>query len=246
MTTGYSVVTSSDLITAGETGSVWLPTRPVANNVGVVLVHGANNVQGFIDGSGQPSAMRLAASIAAAGCPCVAGEFGGPLGWANDSVMAGMTSAAALLKATAPYMRQDRVALVGLSMGGAGVARYSQINPDLVCGVIGIIPAFDLRYEYENVATVTNSIAAAWNVVAPAPLPAAADLQANAALAAGIPLLAGYSTVDTTVPPAPVVKYVQAVGGTAIITDTTFGHSDQAIAGMPIATVVTFLKKLSL
>lgn len=238
---GYSADAATGRIQAGEVDTIWTPRNLRAGRCGAILLHGSGNPQGFIDSMNQPSSMKLAAALATAGIPCIAGDMGGQT-WANDTAMTRIDAAWAVLKARFPTMRADKVCLVGASMGGALAARYSQLNPTKVAAVVGLIPLWDLAAFYTgNVGGTQAEVAAAWGVSTGAALPASADIAGNAGLAAGIPHLAGYSTVDTTVSPAWVLTYTQRVGGTAIVTDTTFGHSDAAVGGMPISTVGQFL-----
>lgn len=237
---GYSVTRSIGRVTAGEQDSIWAPRTVHGNVCGTILVHGSDAPDEFMDNVAQPASVRLAAGLATAGIPCIAGVFGGNM-WGNDTVMTAITDAWTVLKATFPTIRTDKLCLVGVSMGGAAVARYTQLHPTQVAAAVGIIPAYDVRYEYEQVAGTSAAIAAAWGFPNGNPLPAEADIAAGAAAAVGVPLLTGYSTVDAIVPPAPVLAYTAAVGGAAIITDTTAGHSDAAVAGMPLTTLARFL-----
>lgn len=241
MSDGYSVSVGSGRVATGELDEIWTPRTLRSGKCGVVMCHGSGNPQNFVDPTNQPSSLKLAAALASAGMPLIAGDFGGQA-WGNDTVVSRIDSAWAVLKARFPSMRTDKLCLLGGSMGGAAVARYSQLHPERVAAVVGLIPLWDLTAFYTaNVGGKQPEIAGAWGVTAPAALPSSADIATNAHLAAGIPTLAGYSTVDTTVLPAWVTAYTTAVGGTAIITDSTYGHSDQAVGGMPISTVGEFL-----
>lgn len=241
MSFGYTVTTSVGRIAATETDEVWAPRSPRTGTCGVVLVHGSGNPEGFIDPINQPSSVKLAAALASAGIPCIAGDMGGQA-WGNDTVISRIDAAWSVLQAQFPSLRTDKICLLGESMGGSAVVRYSQLHPTKVAAVVGLIPLTDLVAFYNaNVGGSQAQVGTAWGVVAPAALPASANIAANASLAASVPWLAGYSSVDTTVLPAWVTAYTAAVGGTAIVTDSTFGHSDQAIGGMPIPTVGQFL-----
>lgn len=238
---GYSVSSKTGRIIAGQMDSVWHPRTPRLGKCGVVMLHGSGNPHGFVDLVLQPSSVKLAAALAAAGIPLIAGDMGNQA-WGNDTVVNAIDTAWGVLQADYPTMRTDKVLLLGGSMGGAAVARYSQLHPTKVAAVVGLIPLWDLRQFYVNNTFGTQTeIATAWGVSPGADLPSTADVAANAALAAGIPTLAGYSTVDTTVLPEWVTTYATAVGGAAIVTDTTFGHSDAAIGGMPVPLVGQFL-----
>lgn len=241
MTLGYAVTTAVGRVAAGETDELFTPRAPRAGRCGVILCHGAGQLSEFIDLATQKSSMKLAAALATAGIPCIAGDFGGNI-WANDVLMSRIDSAWGVLKDAFPTMRTDKVCLLGVSMGGAAVARYSQLHPASVAAVVGFIPVWDLVGLYvANTGGYQAPIGASWGVTPPAPLPATADVATNAPNAAGIPTLAGYSTADQIVKPTWVTSYVAKVGGTAIVTDTVYGHSDQAIGGMPISTVGNFL-----
>lgn len=241
MSDGYAQVMATGRVAAGESDEVWTPRTPRTGRCGVVLVHGSGNPQEFVDPVGQPSSLKLAAALAGAGIPCVAGDFGGQT-WGNDTVLARIDAARAVLQGKFPTMRTDKVCLLGISMGGWAVTRYCELYPSKVAACVGLIPLCDgVAFYNANTGAVATEIGNAWGVTAPAALPPRADNAANASLAASVPWLAGYSSVDTTVLPAWVTAYTAAVGGTAIITDSTYGHSDQAVGGMPISTVGQFL-----
>ncbi len=241
MSDGYAALTTLGAVAVGETDTVFAPRTPRVGTCGLILLHGSGNPQQFTDSASQHASAQLAAAFASAGIPTIAGEFGGQT-WGNDTVMSRIDTAWGVLQSAYPSMRVDKVCLLGVSMGAAAVARYSQTYPSKVAAVIGLIPLWDLVALYEaNILGKQTEIGTAWGVTAPAALPSAADVAANAALAAGIPTLAGYSTADAVVAPSWVTDYVAAVGGTAVVTDTVYGHADQAIGGMPLATMGQFL-----
>lgn len=234
--TGYAVTTIN---LAGDAVSVFKP-RTYRGGYGVILAHGAGAPFEFTDLAAQPASVKLAAAIASAGIPCIAGPFGSDA-WGNDTAQAKMEAARLELPNHVPGLVTSKILLLGVSMGAGAVARYSINNPSLVAGVVGIIPAFDYAYEWANVPAVRASMGAAWGVTYPTPLPVGADNLTNCAAAVGIPLLAGYSTADTTVPAAGVIAYTDAVGGTKLVISTTLDHSDALVALMPAATVIQFL-----
>lgn len=237
---GYSVSTAVGRVAPGEQDSVWAPRSPRRGRCGLILCHGSGSPAGFIDVVAQQASVRLAAALATAGIPCVAGDFAGQ-SWANDTAMTRIDQATALLRSSF-NVDPGKVCLLGASMGGALVARYSQLHPDRVAAVVGLIPLWDLTAFYAAASgPVQAEIATAWGVTAPAALPVGANIAAGAPAAKGIPTLAGYSTADTTVLPAWVTSYSATVGAAARVIDTTAGHSDAAIAGMPAATVGAFL-----
>lgn len=236
---GYSVSVGANRIASGEYDEIFTPREP-RHGCGVILVHGSGNPMGFTDTTAQPASTKLAAALTNHGIPCVAGDMGGQT-WGNDTVISRITAAWGILKSQFP-IRTDKMCLLGVSMGGAAVARYSQLNPSKVAAVVGLLPLWDLVAFYTaNIGGTQAQVGTAWGVTAPAALPSGAAIAANASAAAGIPTLSGYSSVDTTVLPAWVTAYSTVVGGTTQIIDTVAGHSDAAIAGMPISTVLNFL-----
>lgn len=239
MTLGYSVQMSLGRVAAGETDEVWTPRTPWAGCI-VVFCHGSGNPQGGVDATQQPATVALLASLAAAGVPVIAGDFAGQA-WGNDTVLARIDAAWALGKTLFPTARTDKLLLIGGSMGGAATSRYSQKYPGKVAAHLGLIPLLDLLAFYAANPANQAEIAAAWGVATGAALPAAADNASGAAKQAGVPTLLGYSTVDTVVRPAWVTAYAAKIGARTIVTDTTAGHSDAAIAGMPIPTAAQFL-----
>lgn len=234
--TGYAVKTYR---LADDDVSVWMPRTP-RSGYGVVLAHGAGAPTQFMNLAAQAASVRLAAAIASAGIACIAGPFGGDA-WGNDTALTAMDAARIDLVNHVPGLDTTKVLLLGVSMGGGAVARYSIENPALVAGVIGVIPAFNYAYEWANVPAVRASLGAAWGVTYPAALPADADNLANAAAAAGIPLLAAYSTADTTVPAAGVEAYTAAVGGTNLVISTTLNHSDALVGLFDAGEAIRFL-----
>lgn len=241
MSFGYSVTTQVGRVRATETDYLWAPRTPRKNTCGVVLCHGATAPTQYMDLVSQSASVKLAAALASAGIPCIAGAFSGD-SFANDASMTDVTNAWDVLQAAYPDMRTDKVALLGVSMGGAVAARWSQLNPSQTAAVVGIIPLWDLVALYDgDVGGLQASVATAWGVTAPAALPASADIAANAGLAAGIPHLAGYSTTDTLISPSWVTDYTTAVGGTAVVTNPDSGHTNASVGGLPIATIGAFL-----
>lgn len=234
--TGYAVKT---IVLSGQAFSVWIP-RTYRGGYGVMLCHGAGAPFEFTTLNGQSASVRLAAAIASAGIPCFAGPFASDA-WGNDTAIGLMDDALAEFPNHIPGLDTAKILLLGVSMGAGGAARYSILNPTTVAGVVGIIPAFNYAYEWDNVPAIRASLGAAWGVTYPTPLPSDADNLANSAAAVGIPLLAGYSTADTTVPPTGVEEYVDAVDGTKLVLSTTVNHSDAAVALMPHDVVIQFL-----
>lgn len=240
---GYSAVSATGRVTVGETDTIWTPRSPRAGTCGVILVHGSGAPKQFTDVVQQPSSVTLAATIAGTGIPCIAAEFGGDA-WANNTCMTGIDAAWTTLKAAFPLMRTDKVCLVGVSMGGGAVARWSQLHPTSTAAAVGIIPAFNLKYEYDNIPGVVAAIEAAWGFTGSGNYPAAADTLANASAASGVPIKAFYSSNDTTVPSAGITQYINAVGASPasdMVDVGALGHTDAAVGAVNTTTLIRFL-----
>lgn len=240
---GYFVDSKLGRVQSGETDSIWHPTSPWAG-CPVVLLHGAGEPANFLHATSQMSSVKVAAYLAKNGIPCISGDFGGAYTFANDTNMSRITSAVSAIRAEYPNCRQDKVVLLGVSMGGGAAERWAQLNPTQVAGIVGHIPAYDLDDIYQNNrAGLRSLIGTAWGVTYPTALPAGANYKNSAATVASIPHLLGYSSADTLILPATVTAY--AAGLTSpqlVVTDTTFGHSDQAVGGLNIDTILNFIK----
>lgn len=234
---GYSRYAANGRIAAGENDQVWLPRNIRSGKVGLILLHGSGNPDGWMDPVNQPSSQKLAAALASAGIPCISGAMGYQT-WGNDTAMARIDAAWSLLAAKAP-ISTDKIALLGGSMGGALGARYSQLYPSKVAAFVGIIPLLDLKTFYADQAHLAE-IATAWGVTSPADLPGSADILGNAAAAASVPARFWYSSSDVLVKPAYVTNYAAAINAQAINVGTN-GHSDATVAQVPVADVGQFL-----
>lgn len=239
---GYSATSGVGRVTVGEQDTIWSPRTPRDGRCGLILVPGSGNPRGYMDGINQPASVRLAAGLASVGIPAITCDFGGN-SWGNNTMQAQILTAWNTLKAAFPQIRTDKFVILGASMGGGAVARFTINNPSLVAAMVGLIPAYDYRYEFENIAGIAGPFRTAWGMGGADPFPTAADNAANHATADGIPILTGYASNDTTVPSAPVIAYHNSVGGEAgnLINVGALGHSDAAIAALPISTVARFL-----
>lgn len=239
---GYEADTQVGRVTALEKDTIFRPRTPRAGTCGVILFHGQSNPDGFTDSDNQKAACDLAAALANAGIPAIAAEFGGN-SWANDPSMTAGTNAWTALKAEYPSMRTDKVCVLGISMGAALAARYTQLNPSDVAAMVGIIPAYDPKACYIANNVGDAYMEAAWSFSGLGNFPAGLDLAASASSMAGVPLLTGYASNDSIVPAASVTAYHSAAGGTAgnLVNLGALDHTDAAIGAMSISTVVRFL-----
>lgn len=238
--TGYSYRSTLGLVDPGEITTVWTPNIPRRGRAGVVLLHGSGSPTEFVDIVTQPASVLLANSLANAGIPCIASEFGGDK-WGNNTVMTGILTARTILDVL--FDVGSRIIVLGVSAGAPAAARFSQLNPTLTAAVVGIIPAYDIKYEYQNIPGTVAAIEAAWGFVGIGAFPAAADIAANYIPAIGVPLRTGYSSDDPIVPPAPVISYYNSVAGTPsnLINLGAFGHSNTAVGQFSIPNLINFL-----
>lgn len=237
--TGYHADTAFGRVVAGEKDTIFHPRTP-RSGYGVVLCHGLGNPDNYMDPVNQPAASALAANIARRGIPCITGAFGGD-GFGNDVQVGHMDAARDALAAAMPRMATDKVLLLGCSHGGAMSVRYAIERPGEVAGLVGIIPALDLAWLWDNVASLRAALGAAYGVAHPTPLPADGDTLARAAELVDVPQLYGYSTIDASTPPENVERFVDQSAGEALVIDTVSGHTNATIGKMPLDRVLKFL-----
>jgi|GEM_PF-4718237 len=246
MADGYSMSSASGTIASGEIDTIWKPRSPRAGKHGVILCHAYTFMYTYSDPVVSVHAVQLAAFLASNGITCISGQMGNAdvVGdnWANDQAMSRVTAAWNVLIGMG--CDASKVNLLGISMGGATVARWAMLNPSSVGAVYGIMPVSDISDIYVNqrVSNARTSIGGAWGVTYPTPLPAGADLAGQASLAAAVPCRLDYGSADTTVIPSTVAALAAAWGAncTATVTDTTNNHGDGIIANTSPSTVLNF------
>lgn len=223
--TPYALNITTGKIKAGQYEYLWVPNR-ITSDTGLVLCHGSGQPYEYalLTNSGST---QIPAWAAWSGIPCVAAEMDDQA-WANDSAMADVDAAISYMASTTG-VRSDRVLILGASMGGATAIRYTLNNPSKVAACVGIIPLTNLVGFYNNnVGGAQPQIATAWGVTAPAALPAAADIQSQAANLA-VPTQLYYSGSDATINPADTTAFAAAAGITPVNVGTQ-GHSEGTIS----------------
>lgn len=242
--TGYSTSLTTNRVRTGEYEVVWSPRTMRAGRCGVILLHQQGQpltVPSFMYPT-LSKAGDLAAALTRAGIPAISAHMGGD-SWANATAMTAIDAAWTVLKADHPTMRTDKVCLLGISMGGALAARYTQLHPEKVAAVVGIIPAYDPKAAYLASDNTDAEQQAAWGFSGIENYPSALDLAANAAAAHGVPILSAYASDDVLITPASVTAYHSAVGGQPanLVNVGPLGHTNAAIGAVPAATVARFL-----
>lgn len=243
-TPGYSLSATLGKATAGDKDALYTPRVPLKGARGVLLCHGAGvGVDEWYDTAVNPSSVKIAAALAAAGFTCFASDFG--MGtWGNATGVARLDAGATFLKSL-PNVAQDKVLLVGVSMGNQNAVQYAIAHPANVAAIAGIEPVSSITDIYANDrGSNRNGIQNAWGVAYPTALPATADtsLNNNWLPARDIPYKAYYSTADTVVLPATVTDLATKLNGVASIISTTLNHSDANVGQVPIDDLIAFLK----
>lgn len=177
---GYTVIDGSGNIETSWFDQLWIPNQTRGpSKCGVILLHGANTnptigAQWTLDGWHHLS--KLAAVLANAGIPCIAGHMGGN-NFSNDAVC-GTASTAYINKAGAYMAAQtgcsaSKFHVFGVSMGGGNGPRWAGLNPSKAASVAGIIPNVSIQHLYTDnpnntVGQATQGfsemIAAAWGL----------------------------------------------------------------------------------
>lgn len=236
---GYTADTQVDRVVVSEVDTIWRPRTPRVGKCGVILLHGQGNPLGWIDPGAPKPGMILAGALAGAGIPCISAEMHGN-SWATDQSMTDMRNSWMALQTAYPDLRDDKVIVLGASMGGAFAVRWSQLYPDETAAVVGLIPAYDPKavYNYSNVGDF--AMEAAWGFSGIGNFPTGLDLASHAGDAVGVPILTAYSSNDDAVPAQSIIDYHNAVGGDPInlISMGAIGHSFNTT---PIPDIARFL-----
>jgi pimeloyl-ACP methyl ester carboxylesterase len=242
-TPGYSVSCTLGKATAGEKDAIFTPRVPRRGSRGVLLCHGAGyGVDEWYDLATNPASVAIAAALASAGLTCLASDFGQGT-WGNATGVARLDAGATYLK-TLPNVAQDKVLILGVSMGNQNAVQYAINHPTNVAAVVGIMGVSSVNDFYvNNRGTGRTGIENAWGVTYPTPLPAQADtsLNNNWLPAVGIPYRNYHSTADTTVPAVTVDDLAAKLGGESVVVSTTLDHSDALVASVPIPDLIAFL-----
>lgn len=216
-------------IQAGEVTYLVSPNKKKQNAYPTILLHpgGVTNGNFFSVAYGQVAAMQH--MTRELGTPSISGLLGGDC-WANDTGMSRVDAALAYINTTLGT-NYTKFHLIGASMGAAIGLRYMALNPQKVVSFTGVIPLTNLIDSYENdVAGLRASIGTAWGVTYPTPLPAGADLVAQAPLiaAAKIPCQFFYANDDAICFPADILAMNTLVNGKAYDVGA-LGHSENAV-----------------
>lgn len=239
-----SLVTVYDGNTASAMGEQNLALSPKAyprdgSVRGVIYCHGALSTETQVIGTTFPNTAAIVAAIANI-YPTIACRLAGD-SWANDAAIAKVALAKTYLQGTLGA-KSGKVVLVGGSMGGALAMAYARANPTLVQALLLLEPVSDLQDIVTNDrGSLASSVNAAYSGgYSNATYGATHNPTTFASSLAGIPVQTWYATDDTTVIPATVTGVMTAIGSVDLHT-LTGGHADAALAGVPVASVLSFL-----
>lgn len=227
--TGYSVTSKSGRAEVGQFDAMFRPRITEPAVYPIVACHGANSQWHQWMSQSFPRMHQLLVEAANGGIPSVAAMVGGASTYGNPtSVTAVDTDLTAV--ATAVGCSDDKVHLVGASMGAGVALLYGIANPTKVASMTLCIPMASIIALYDNNNGGHRAgIGTAWGVTYPTPLPAGADILANAATLSGIPIRFYYATDDAIITPSDVTDLATAIGPSATVTATTGGHTDAGL-----------------
>lgn len=229
--TGYSMLMRKASVAATENDYLFLPKagQPV-RSTGVILLHGAGSPDQYADHAKWGS-HSLGPALADAGYACVAGHMANDA-MGNDTAMARVTAYGDWMETQAPVV-PNKYILVGTSMGGYTALRWAINNTAKTKALALILPLADIVGAYTaNIGGLQASIAAAWGVVAPAALPAGADITASAAAikTANIPGRLYYEDSDTITLPATQLAMAATIGASSVLIDPAdLGHTENTV-----------------
>lgn len=218
-------------VVAAEDDYLFLPKRgQTVRKTGVILLHGAGSPDQFA-GHARWGSHTLGPALADAGYACVAGTMAGDA-YGNDTAMARVTSYGDWLETQAPVL-PDKYVLIGTSMGGYTAMRWAIANIAKVKALGLVLPLCDIVGAYNaNIGGLQAAIAGAWGVVAPAALPAGADITVTAAAikTAKIPSKMYYEDSDTVTLPATQTAMAATIGADAVLIEPAdLGHTEATV-----------------
>lgn len=232
MSNSYSVVGGIGNAVAAEKELTFRPREMSADaKPGILYLHGSSAHYSAFSKGATYSTSKMAALITLAGIPGVAIEMGGSL-YANDVAIADCVDSLDWF-ASALRRTGNKVFVLGVSMGGGTALRFAIEHPDLCAGVIAMLPMTNIqRLVDENILGLRTAVCTAWGVTYPTPLPADANLLAQAHIIAdnNIPVQIWYDEADTVVNYHDIEAMGAAVGATMYQIDPEDpGHTESAI-----------------
>lgn len=194
---------------------------------GIVVIHGAGvDADYFLN---DPLSNLIVPNIVSTNqMPAIATDAGGNLTWGNSTAQTAMDATMTFF--TSQMKADDRVILLGQSMGGTTVLNWARNNPTKVAAIALHLPIVDLQDIVDN-----NRGPGLGPTVPPAygnppgnVIPSAFNPAANTADYVGMPIRIWYSTNDLSCDPTVVTAFGTAVGATM----TSLGPVGHSITGI--------------
>lgn len=249
-----AVILGNGRAVAGQDDFMVMPPEGPRGRRAVVVCHGQLQATLAWLTPGTPGQFGIVQALAKAGFVVLGGYYDGPM-WGNATAVADLE--AFRTWAGALGCKNDRLLLVGASMGHYDAAMYAAAHPDRVAAIASIIPGIDIDdIRDNNKANARDYVNTAWGTPAGSTsatnaLPAAAKLldsaKVTAVASSGAPIRLYYSTADTVILPSSVPAYRDAINAqapgrvTATVVSSTLDHGDAAMGAMPMTEVSQFL-----
>src|ERR1044071_268892 len=237
-------------VVSAQVDHIWVPRLLTAGKRVVVLLHGQLQTgQEWNDITNTPFQSAVAQAVTDAGMAC-ASIYGDGAAWGNDTQLADLETLRTSLPTLIPGCNNDKLLIIGASMGGLWGFNYMRAHPTLVAAYVGIMPASDMDdiRDINRGGTTQANINTAWGMPVGStsgtnalPTRANPNSSANAALIAssGAPIKMYYSTADTIVVPATVTSLATKLGVTPTIISNSLDHGDALIGAAPLGEITT-------
>lgn len=229
-------------VVSGESGFKLRPKNYLAPNTrrGLLYAHGAGSDyrEGLTYG-----AIKNILFDTAIDRLVVGSDFAGN-GWGNNASMSRMTTA--YDHAVAQGAKSDKVAVMGLSMGGQNSLVWAAENPSKVSCIVLAIPVIDVTDIHTNnrggsAASINSAYAGGWSqgVYGTAKNPLTL---AQAGAFAQIPILLMYGTGDTLCLPSKAEEFAGIVGSNVQLSPFAGAHDFTVATDGMISSAIKFIK----
>lgn len=241
MTKSWAASYGTGRVYSGERETLVIPRGKInSEKKGIIVVHGAGASAASFFQLSLTHQIKFSLALCRAGFVIVAPDLGGTHTWGNDTVVSRIESARQFLVSLGC---NQKVCLVGTSMGGLNSLNYTRAYPSRVAALIALIPAADLEMLRD---THGSSIESAWGIGSGGVLPARANPNTieNAAQIASSNADIGfyYSTAETIADAPGVEQMAEKLGVIPTVISTTMDHSDALFQFLPTNEIIDRLK----
>ena len=240
---GSWVSTGLSRAASASTDAFLIPSgwQPGEGKVGVIYLHGATNDAYQSIRSTYPTLRDMCRAIAA-NRPLVAITTGDT--WGNATAMTKITNACAYLWATLGAVDQ-KVILVGGSMGGGQALTWAGNNIAKTVGVVGVTPVSDLNDFVVNnrgglAASVNAAYGGAYNNATDGPVRNPVLLAAAGAYGS-TPVGLWYGDTDVIVVPSTVTTLAASIGASATLVPMVGGHNT-SLDVLPVTDIAAYVE----